>query len=61
MKQSVMLVFTEPEASLTEPGQIFKTSVILFPMLKILHRISPEEHCREDRRWHFSHPKGQSP
>lgn len=50
MKQSVILVFTEPGASLTGPGQTLKNYVMLFPKLKVLHRISSEEHCRKDIR-----------
>lgn len=60
MKQSVILVFTEPGASLTGPGQNFKNSMMLFPKLKVLHRIAPEEHCKEDIRWYFRHLKRQS-
>lgn len=50
MKQSVILVFTEPEASLTGPGITLKKYVMLFPKFKVLHRIAPEERCREDIR-----------
>lgn len=50
MKQSVILVFTLPGANLTGTGQTLKNSVVLFPNLKILHRVALEEYCREDIR-----------
>lgn len=50
MKQSVILVFTLPGANLTGPGQTLKNSVVLFPNLKILHRVPLEEYHREDIR-----------
>lgn len=50
MKQSVILMFTEPGASLTGPDITLKKYVMLFPKFKALHRIAPEEHCRGDIR-----------
>lgn len=50
MKQSVILVFTLPGANLTGTGQILKNFVVVFPNLKILHRVALEEYYREDIR-----------